>query len=254
MNWDNFAEFYDWEFDLFCSEQQKDVKMWLELAKEIGGPILELACGSGRITIPLAESGFNVTALDNSEKMLNLLRERSKHLDNISTINSDMVKFNFEKQFKFVFVSYSSFQQILDQDNQIKCLRNIFNHLESNGILALDIGTHICSGVPEMELAHQYTAEFPKDDSTVSMFTSYKTDTAKLIRHWEDTYVRIKKNGERDQYINKISLKECDFSYMNSLLEETGFKLLNTFGSFEKQKLTSNSDNAIYICRKIEIN
>jgi len=250
MTWDDFARYYDWEFNIFYSEQQKDVAFWLELAAEYGDPILELACGSGRISIPLAEEGHIITALDNSAKMLDKLHRRSKHLHNISIVNSDMVDFNLKKKFKIIFISYSSFQQILDRDDQLRCLYNIYDHLRDDGLFALDIGTHVCEGKAEMAETHQYTANYPEDDSTVSMFTSYKTDIETSIRHWEDNYVKIGKYGDREIFTNKISLKECDQEYMSSILDQSGFKLLNIFGSFAKGELNLNSNNAIYLAEK----
>jgi 2-polyprenyl-3-methyl-5-hydroxy-6-metoxy-1,4-benzoquinol methylase len=64
MSWDDFNKYYDWEFSIMCTRQKHDAVLWKKLAEEFGGPILELGCGSGRITIPLAEQGYEVNALD----------------------------------------------------------------------------------------------------------------------------------------------------------------------------------------------
>ncbi len=58
MNWNDHAKYYDWEFDLICTNQRNDVRIWKELAKEFGSPILEICCGSGRITEELISSLF----------------------------------------------------------------------------------------------------------------------------------------------------------------------------------------------------
>ena len=76
--------YYNGEFyDLFennsttRARQEKDILFWLNIAKQYGDSILELGCGTGRITIPLIEAGFNVTGLDISESMLSLAKIKS---------------------------------------------------------------------------------------------------------------------------------------------------------------------------------
>jgi ubiquinone/menaquinone biosynthesis C-methylase UbiE len=249
--WDSFADYYDWEFNIFCTEQQKDVEFWLDLAKEIGDPILELACGSGRITIPLAQAGYRITGLDYSPEMLKMLSNKSAHLKNLTILNSDMVNFQLEDQFKLIFISYSSFQQLLKEKDQIACLKNIHRHLRKDGILAMDIGRKICEGEDITQFKHLYTAFYPEDDSTVSMFTSYKTDRKRMIRYWTDKYFKYNKNGQKETYINQIALRECDGNCMQALFRLTGFKIIEVYGSFQKDPLKEESNNAIYVAKKI---
>ncbi len=251
MNWDDFSHFYDWEFQLFCTEQQKDVVLWRDLAAKYGDPILELACGSGRITIPLAERSYEITAVDYSEKMLQILRSKAKNLNNIISLKASMTNFKINSKFAFAFISYSSFQQLLTVDEQIQCLKNIHNHLIEGGILALDIGTHICEGNDQNEYRHLYTAEYPMNNSTVSMFTSFTTDREKKIRTWQDKYLQVHADGSSEIFYNKIALMECDEAYMRGLLKKTGFRIINLFGSFEGGELQDESNNAIYIAKKI---
>ena len=71
MNFNEYAKIYDWEFELICTRQKHDVRIWKKLAKRYGGPILDICCGTGRITQELAEMGFEITALD-FEKMKTL--------------------------------------------------------------------------------------------------------------------------------------------------------------------------------------
>jgi len=126
MNWNEHAKYYDWEFDLICTNQRNDVHIWKELAKEYGSPILEICCGSGRITEELIKDGHIITAIDNSNEMLEILK--AKHLPNIEILNSNMTTFELNIKFKFAFISYSSFQQLLTLEEQIKCLKNIHDH------------------------------------------------------------------------------------------------------------------------------
>ena len=249
MNWNGHAKYYDWEFELICTKQREDVHIWKALAKEFGDPILELCCGSGRITQELVKYGHNIYAIDNSIEMLEILR--SKNLPNVEVHNSDMTTFKLDIKFKFAFISYSSFQQLLTLEEQIKCLNNIHDHLEDGGVLAMDINPQICEGAEILPRTHSYTAEYPINNSTLTMFTSYRIDRINQVKHWIGEYLEIADNGkERITYVD-ISLKECSKDHMKLLFEKCNFEIINIFGDFDEGNVTEDSENLIYVVKKI---
>ena len=248
MNWNDHAKYYDWEFDLICTNQKEDVHIWKALADEFGDPILELCCGSGRITQELIKNGYNIFAVDNSIEMLNILR--AKNLPNIEILNSDMTTFKLNNKFKFAIVSYSSFQQLLTLEEQIKCLNNIHDHLEDGGVLAMDINPRICEGEEISPRTHSYTAEYPINNSTVTMYTFHRIDRINQIKHWRDEYLEIAENGEERRTYVDISLKECSLDHMKLLFEKCKFEIINIYGDFDKGNVTEDSENLIYVVRK----
>lgn len=248
MNWNDHAKYYDWEFDLICTNQREDIRIWKALADEYRGHILELCCGSGRITQELINDGHNICAIDNSNEMLDILK--AKNLPNIEILNSDMTTFKINRKFKFAFISYSSFQQLITLEEQIKCLNNIHDHLENGGVLAMDINPRICEGAEILLRTHSYTAEYPINNSTVTMYTSHKIDRINQIKYWKDEYLEIAENGiEQRTYID-ISLKECSLDHMKLLFEKCRFEIINIYGDFDKGNVTEDSDNLIYVVRK----
>ena len=249
MNWNDHAKYYDWEFDLICTNQREDIRIWKALAKEFGDPILELCCGSGRITQELVKAGHNIFAIDNSNKMLEILRE--KHLPSLEILNSDMTTFILDRKFKFAFISYSSFQQLLTLEEQIKCLNNIHDHIEVGGVLAMDINPRICEGVEILPKSHSYTAEHAINNSTVTMYTSHRIDRINQIKHWRDEYLELAENREEQRSYVDISLKECSLDYMKLLFEKCNFEIINIFGDFDKGEVTENSKNMIYVVNKL---
>jgi ubiquinone/menaquinone biosynthesis C-methylase UbiE len=248
MDWNGYARYYDWEFDLICTEQRKDVNLWLKLAEKFGDPILELCCGSGRITIPLLKKGFTITAVDNSPQMLQILQKKAGN--KVETVLSDMTSFHMKKKYKFVFISYSSFQQLLTQKEQLECLQRINEHLEDGGVLTLDINPNICDGPDILEKTHHYTAEFLPGNSTVTMYTTHRINRKNQVKHWEDTYLEIGKAGNERTFVNHISLKECSIEAMKKLLSKCGFEIEDIFGGFDLGSVKEDSSNLIYIVRK----
>jgi len=245
MTWNDFAKFYDWEFEMICTNQRHDIKIWKKLAAKYGGPILDVCCGSGRITQEMAQMGFDVTALDYSQEMLSILE--NKQLPNVKTVKADMTDFDLDSKFIFIFISYSSFQQLLTEEDQIKCLETIKKHLTEDGVLAMDINPHVCEGPDVLEKKISYIADYPANNSRVTMCTSHKIDRKNQIKHWEDTYVEIDTEGNKREFVNHISLKECSEYQMKQLFTKCGFQIIDIFGDFDGGKVTKDSENVIWV-------
>jgi SAM-dependent methyltransferase len=121
-----------------------DIGFYESLARTTGGPVLELACGTGRIALALATAGFDVVGIDSSEGMLSIARRKVAELpaearDRVTLIHQDMSELNVARCFGFVFVPFRSFQHLLTIELQVKCLKSIRPHLEASGRLALHL-------------------------------------------------------------------------------------------------------------------
>jgi ubiquinone/menaquinone biosynthesis C-methylase UbiE len=121
-----------------------DVAFYEQLARETGGPVLELGCGTGRIALALAERGFDTTGIDLSDGMLTVARRKaaacpaSVHA-HLTLINQDMGQLNLGRHFGLAFVPFRSFQHLLTIDQQQRSLEAIRRHLEPTGRLALHL-------------------------------------------------------------------------------------------------------------------
>ena len=137
---DRIARFYDYEQEDFV----KDIPFYVEYAKKCGGNVLELACGTGRVLIPIAHEGIQVTGMDISEEMLNIARGKTVKLDksigeNIEIVQGDMKQFYLKKKFSMIYIAFRSFQCLLTKQDQGACLECVNRHLEDNGLFILDL-------------------------------------------------------------------------------------------------------------------
>jgi len=111
-------EILAWEYD----QRQPtpfpgELEWYLKYAKEEGGPILELSCGSGRLTVPMALAGFEVDGVDSSLAMLRRLTERFNGLDDtvrdkIRAYCADMLTFSPNRHYAVILVPYNSIQEL----------------------------------------------------------------------------------------------------------------------------------------------
>jgi SAM-dependent methyltransferase len=119
-----------------------DVPFYVGLARqaaEVGQAVLELGCGTGRVTIPMAQTGAQVVGLDSSPAMLAVAREKASGLDNLRFVEGDMRSFDLQERFGLITIPFRSFMLLLTDEDRESCLRCVREHLLAGGCLAFNI-------------------------------------------------------------------------------------------------------------------
>jgi SAM-dependent methyltransferase len=129
------AELYDWELRHLHHRIDQDVPFYRGLARALAGPVLELGCGTGRVSAPLVKAGVDVVGLDISPDMLRLARDRGV----AKTVQADMRRFAFAPDaFALVAIPYNSLQLLLDDDAIVDCLQAAAASLQPHGLIAFE--------------------------------------------------------------------------------------------------------------------
>src|SRR5450631_181250 len=116
-----------------------DVAFYVEQARESGGPVLELGCGTGRILIPTAQCGLSCVGLDASSEMLAVLRDKNPP-KNVELVNGRMETFDLgDRRFQLVTAPFRAMQHLLDVEAQLETLENVRRHLASGGAFVFDV-------------------------------------------------------------------------------------------------------------------
>jgi SAM-dependent methyltransferase len=166
--YDQIARFYDQDMGL--NADPKSIDWYLETLKNWVGdyrePVLELGCGTGRITLPIAASGRDVLAIDRSSAMLAVLKDKAsgRGLDlRIECIHGDMTELGFKGPFSAVLCPFSVLAYILDDAALTRLLKSIRDCLVPGGILAFDmfVARHDAEGVPSDKLIEDYRRTLP---------------------------------------------------------------------------------------------
>lgn len=121
-----------------------DISFFRSLAAESGGPVLELGCGTGRVSLPLAEAGFDVVGVDRSPAMLARASEKAAALapevqSRIRFVEGDMTTADVGGEYGLVFAAFRVFMSMLDPAAQLLGLRSFARRLRPGGVLAIDI-------------------------------------------------------------------------------------------------------------------
>lgn len=139
-----FVEAYDAFYQTDLPQVSNDRNFYEALAAEAAGPVLELACGTGRLTLPLAEAGIEIAGADLSEGMLSVARRKAEALSDaararLTLLQQDMTALKLDQRFKLIFVPFRSFQHLLTREHQRQALEGMRDHLEPDGRLALHL-------------------------------------------------------------------------------------------------------------------
>jgi len=121
-----------------------DISFYLEYALKLHGSILELACGTGRVTIPLANEGYNIWGIDLSKEMLDQLKVKMENLQEevkqrIHITHADMTNFELGREFSLIIIPFRSFQSLTLEEQQKACLHTVHRHLSEDGYFIIDV-------------------------------------------------------------------------------------------------------------------
>jgi len=138
------VEIYDAMTSAQWESANPDIRFLQDCFRDIDGPILELACGTGRAAVPLAEAGYEVHGLDGSREMLAVAAAKKKGMSpeaskRLFLATGNMREFTNPIQFGGIYSTFRSFQHLLTPEDQETCLRCIHRHLRVEGLLVLNL-------------------------------------------------------------------------------------------------------------------
>ncbi len=245
--YDGFASFYDLEY----GHKNDDIEFYLHVAREIGGPILEIGAGTGRLTLPLAQEGHSIWGIDNSGKMLEKAEEKKQTLPGhvipeIHFEQQDMREFSLDQTFNLCIIPFRAFLHNLNIDDQLKTLDRIYEHMEPNGILAFDLFVPLYSMLAKTQWQDSFAPEELADPKAgVSISTQVDHDPVEQLLTINNTY-RV-----NDKVEEQVMKYRYIFRYeMELLLNMAGFTVEQVYGGFEGQEYDFNSGLMIVTASK----
>lgn len=247
---DNLEEFQDpANYDLEEGERTTERNaFYRELAREIGGPVLEIACGTGLATIPVAEAGLEVTGVDLARPMIEYARLKAQQRQlAIEWVEADARELALGRLFQFIFLTGNAFQAFLRRPDQERLLASVRQHLAPGGVFAFETRNpsgHDLSDRLEEELWFAYT---DVQGRSVRVSGTQQYDPIAQIMHWV-TYRRWRESTDEHVKTTRIA---CRFTYpqeLEALLYYNGLRILQQYGNWQKEALTATSGAIITLC------
>lgn len=218
---------------------------WLPRIKD--AKVLELGCGTGRLTIPLAKNGYNITGVDFTSSMLQKAKAKTTKAGlNIEFIEADMRTLSLSEKFDLIFIPFNSIHHLYKNEDLFNTFKVVKHHLKDGGLFLLDCFNPNIQYIVEGEKETINTAEYTTDDGReILIKQKMRYENRTQINRIEWHYFI---NGKFDS-IQNIDMRMFFPQELNSYLEWNGFNILHKFGSFEEEAFSDNSGKQIFVCR-----
>tara|TARA_R110002167_G_C12590446_1_gene644188 strand:+ start:267 stop:1019 length:753 start_codon:yes stop_codon:yes gene_type:complete len=218
---------------------------WLPRIKD--AKVLELGCGTGRLTIPLAKNGYNITGVDFTSSMLQKAKAKTTKAGlNIEFIEADMRTLSLSEKFDLIFIPFNSIHHLYKNEDLFNTFKVVKHHLKDGGLFLLDCFNPNIQYIVEGGKETINTAEYTTDDGReILIKQKMRYENRTQINRIEWHYFI---NGKFDS-IQNIDMRMFFPQELNSYLEWNGFNILHKFGSFEEEAFSDNSEKQIFVCR-----
>ena len=252
-------------YDAAVPVQPGEIEFYLALARDAeakGLRTLEIACGSGRVAIPLARQGVRVVGLDNSPAMLTRAREKSAGLDTVEWAEGDMRAFDLGEMFGLVTIPVGSFQLLPTTEDQLSCLQCIHRHLTPGGRLAFELDNPSIVAMAEwltekrgtLQRRPQRDYRHPVTGNQVYSWGSvdYHPSEQKSIGWGVTEEVDEEGVVVRRTYGQPMELHYFYRFEVEHLLARCGFEVEALYGDLHKGEFRGNSPSMIWVARRRE--
>jgi SAM-dependent methyltransferase len=250
------AKYYDGAYA--AKPDLVDLPFYLDLAEESPGPVLEIACGTGRVLIPIARKGIEIHGVDNSRPMLEILK-RNLHSEpadvrgRVTLHEGDMRESRLSKQFPLIIIPFRAMQHMHTVEDQIRALQTAATHLTNNGILALDvfypkfdlINTKMGEEVPEMEW------QSSSDPAAIvrRYFRKESVDKINQVFNFTFVYRTFKDDKVIAEETENFQLSFYTYPHLRALFLLAGLEIVEEYGSFAKTAMDNSAEQMIFLLR-----
>jgi SAM-dependent methyltransferase len=250
------AEFYDAVY----VNKRKDIDFFLDYSRIANGRTLELGCGTGRVLIPTAIAGCEITGLDLSPYMLKICQEKldkqqGEVRERVKLFQGDMTGFDTSETYSLVTVPFRPFQHLISVEEQKACLECVHRHLTPDGLFILDT---FHPYPPRLVYSEIYTAEvedLPETQLSDGRKLRRTSRTAAFHRdrqynEYELIYYVTYPDGRTERLVQSFPFRYFFRYEVEHLLELCGFRVVELFGNFDKSAFSDDSPEMLFIAAK----
>jgi ubiquinone/menaquinone biosynthesis C-methylase UbiE len=220
-------------------------KHWLPKNKD--ARILELCCGTGRLTLPIAKAGYTICGVDYTSSMLEQAKIKASEGGlEIEFIEADIRTLDLPEKYDLVFIPFNSIHHLYKNEDLFKALNVVKNHLKTGGLFLLDCFNPNIQFIVEAEKEQKQIAEYTTNDGRkvlIKQIMRYENKTQINRIEWHYFI-----NGEFDS-IQNLDMRLFYPQELDSYLERNGFNIIHKFGSFEEEAFNDHSEKQIFVCQ-----
>tara|TARA_Y100000034_G_scaffold134927_1_gene204919 strand:+ start:91087 stop:91851 length:765 start_codon:yes stop_codon:yes gene_type:complete len=209
--------------------------------------VLELCCGTGRLTIPLAKEGVAITGVDFTETMLTQAKSKSLNAGvQIDFIKADIRDFDLKNTFDLIFIPFNSIHHLYKNEDLFAAFQRVHHHLKADGTFIFDCFNPDIRFITEGEKELKQVSSYATDDGrevVIKEIMQYNHQTQVNSIDWH-YYI----NGQFDS-VQKLDMRMFFPNELNHYVTSNGFDILHKFGDFEEGEFNESSQKQIFVCK-----
>ena len=251
QGWDEYAPFYDWENAQTLG--RRDVPFWRRVATGADGPVLELGCGTGRVSLPLARAGVNVVGIDRSAPMLDRARRRItksptlQFTKSLRFVRGDIRALPFEAgAFPMVLAPYGILQSLIRSRDLTATLLSVARVLARGGTFGIDL-------VPDVPKWREYQNRVQlrgrAGGAQLTLIESVRQDPKRHLTTFEQKYVERRGAHTREHRFD-LTFRTLSVRQMTGQLERAGFRVDSVLGDYRGRPWDDRADVWIILAKK----
>ena len=248
--WDDYAAFYDWENAQTMA--RRDIPFWRRTALASTGPVLELGCGTGRVTLPMARAGVTVVGVDLSEPMLRRARDRVRRARlgrRARLVRGDIRALPFPSQrFSLVAAPYGILQSLLREADLNSTLNAVHDVLAPGGRLIVEL-------VADLASWNEYRGEIrlrgwrPGRKAHVTLLESVRQDRRQGLTLFEQEFIE-RRGGATMRKQFSLAFRTLSVPQMTRRLEKAGLRVIARLGTYDGGPWTPESETWILVAER----
>lgn len=236
-------------YDRLFSGAHDIPQFWLDQGTRYGDPILELACGTGRIAIPLAQHGHVVSGIDLSESMLAEAQRKAQSVKvDIALQLADMCDFDLKQKFSLILLANNALCHLLDLNAFERCMACVRHHLRPSGRFIVEIfvpNLHFLTIKPnERSLFAEY--DDPDGGGKIVVTQSAEYDSATQIRH-NHTFYRFPDQAK--EMSGELPMRMYFPQELDALFKYNGFEIEQKWGASDQRPFDATSTMQLFVLR-----
>jgi SAM-dependent methyltransferase len=251
------AEFYDY---VVPYRERGDVDFFVAAGEQSGGSVLEIGCGTGRVLIPTARAGVEITGLDSAPSMLavcraKLAQEAPAVQARVKLEQGDMRSFDLGRTFRLVTIPFRPFQHLMTVDDQLTCLGTVTRHLAPGGKLILDLFNpaflHLADERFFEELNREPPFTMPDGRKVLRRHHIVARDLFQQTQDVELIYRVTYPDGREERLVDRFTMRYLFRFEAEHLLARAGFEVESVYADFDKSPYGSkHPGELIFVARK----
>ena len=249
--WDEYADFYDWENAQTLD--RRDVEFWQRMAQRARGAVLELGCGTGRVTIPVARTGARVFGVDRSAEMLARARRRARRArvkGRLRWIRADIrsLPFGASPGFSLVMAPYGILQSLVSESDLKATLGSVERVLAPGGIFGVDL-VHDVPAWQEYKNRVRFRGARRGGKSRIRLIESVRQDRARRLTFFDQQYIQQRGRHQTTRTFSLV-FRTLTVPQMTRRLERAGFRIRALLGDYGGAPWDTRADVWLILAEK----